>query len=131
MPVVADVLSGQIQAGVPIYIPPVNIRERAGGHQRTARGFLPDIPTARESGIDLVASTWVAVMLARRNAERHRRRLNATVDASSSRRTASQQFAKASIRPLGGAPAPAQSHQSGSRLWAPIIAKENIKLDPD
>ena len=70
--VVADVLSGQIQAGVPLYVPSVNTVNVLAVTSEQRVSFLPNIPTAREAGSELVASTWVG-LLAPRDAGRHRR----------------------------------------------------------
>jgi tripartite-type tricarboxylate transporter receptor subunit TctC len=61
-PVVADVMSGQIQAGVPIYIPAAKNVSLLAVTSDQRVPFLPDVPTARESGVDLVTSTWIAIM---------------------------------------------------------------------
>jgi len=61
-PVIVDVLSGAIQAGVPIYIPPARNVTMLAVTSAQRISFLPDIPTARESGLDLIASTWIAIL---------------------------------------------------------------------
>ena len=45
---------------------------------------------------------------------------------------ARQLFANAGIRPLGGTPEHlAEVIKKDSAMWAPIVAKENIKIDPN
>ena len=131
-PVVTDVLSGQIQAGVPIYIPPVKSVTALAVTSERRIGFLPDIPTARESGIDLIASTWVAVMGPAGVPKDVVVRLNTAIDQFLKSEDGTQQFARGGIRPIGGAPDRlVEAIAQDRRIWAPIIARENIKLDPD
>jgi tripartite-type tricarboxylate transporter receptor subunit TctC len=132
VPVVMDVLSGQIQAGVPIYIPPVeNVTILAvTSDQRIS--FLPDIPTARESGTDLIASTWVALMGPAGLPQDIVLKLNTAINQFLASPEGIEQFAQAGIRPLGGTPEHlAQVIKQDRATWAPVIAKENIRLDPN
>ena len=57
-----DVLSGHIQAGVPIYSPQAKEVTMLAVTSNERIPFLPDVPTARESGVDLIASTWIAIL---------------------------------------------------------------------
>ena len=60
-PAITDVVSGQIAAAFPIYLP---IAEQASVLAVTSEermSLLPHVPTARESGVDVVATTWVAM----------------------------------------------------------------------
>lgn len=62
-PLVNDVLANQIDSGFPVYVPQVSQLKSLGvtGERRLAA--LPDVPTMREMGLDVVATTW-NVMLA-------------------------------------------------------------------
>ena len=72
-PAITDILSGHIMAGVPAYIPVVETVTRLAVTSEERVGFLPDVPTARESGIDVVASTWGALVGPQRHAGRRGR----------------------------------------------------------
>jgi tripartite-type tricarboxylate transporter receptor subunit TctC len=131
-PVIMDVLSGQIQAGVPVYIPAVSSVTVLAVTSEQRIGFLPDIPTARESGTDLIASTWVAIMGPAGLPKGIVAKLNTAIDQFLASEEGIQQFAKAGIRPFGGTPdRVAEVIKHDRQTWAPIIAKENIKLDPN
>jgi tripartite-type tricarboxylate transporter receptor subunit TctC len=130
--VVADVLSGQIQAGVPIYVPSVNTVNALAVTSEQRVSFLPNIPTAREAGSELVASTWVGLLAPAGTPENIIARINTTVDEFIRSREGIDTFAKANIRTLGGNAAHfAQTIRQDRALWAPVIAKENIQLEPN
>jgi tripartite-type tricarboxylate transporter receptor subunit TctC len=131
-PVITDVLSGHIQAGVPVYLPAVRSVTVLAVTSEQRIDFLPDIPTARESGTDLIASTWIAIMAPAGLPKGIVAKLNATIDHFLKSEEGQRQFANAGIRPLGGAPERlADVIEHDRQTWAPIIAKENIKLDPN
>jgi tripartite-type tricarboxylate transporter receptor subunit TctC len=131
-PVIMDVLSGHIQAGVPVYIPAVSSVTVLAVTSEQRIGFLPDIPTARESGTDLIASTWIAIMGPAGLPKDIVAKLNMAIDQFLNSEDGIQQFARAGIRPFGGPPdRVVQVIRRDRQTWAPIIARENIKLDPD
>jgi tripartite-type tricarboxylate transporter receptor subunit TctC len=128
--VVTDVLSGQIQAGVPTFIPAVQSVAALAvtGDQRLE--FQPDIPTARESGFDVVAITWIAILAPAGLPDKIRDQLNAVINDYLKSDEGRQTFAKMNVRAIGGTPEQlAQSIKKDRERWAPIIAKENIQLD--
>jgi tripartite-type tricarboxylate transporter receptor subunit TctC len=128
--VVADVLGGQIQAGVPLYVPSVNTVNVLAVTSERRVSFLPNIPTAREAGSELVASTWVGLLAPHGTPDDIVAKINSTVDEYIRSREGIETFAKANIRPLGGSAAHfAQTIRQDRALWAPVIAKENIQLE--
>jgi tripartite-type tricarboxylate transporter receptor subunit TctC len=131
-PVVMDVLSGQIHAGTPAYNSSAKNATVLALTSDKRVSFLPEVPTAREAGVDLVASTWQALMGPAGLPPEIVAKLNTAINAFLSSAEGMQQFATAGIRPLGGtAEHLAETIKSDRALWAPIIAKENIKLNPD
>ena len=131
-PVVLDVISGQIQAGVPIYIPPARNATILAVTSDRRIPFLPNIPTARESGVDLTASTWIAFMAPAGLSKDIVAKLNAAINEYLESPQGIEQFTKVGIRALGGTPERlAEVIKHDRALWAPVIAKENIKLDPN
>ncbi len=56
-PMLLDVLGGQIQAGVPAYSPAAAGTTILAVASAQRVSFLPDVPTTREGGVDLIAST--------------------------------------------------------------------------
>ncbi len=130
VPVVTDVLSGAIQAGVPIYVPPARNTSMLAVMSEQRVSFLPDVPTAREGGVDLVVSTWTGIMAPAGVPEDIVKKLNAAVNAFLASPEGAKQFTKVGIRVLGGTPQHfAEVIKQDRALWAPVIAKEHIKLD--
>ena len=128
--VVADVLGGQIQAGVPTFIPAVQSVTALAvtGNQRLE--FQPNIPTARESGFDVLAITWIAILAPAGLPDKIRDQLNAAINDYLKSSEGRQTFAKMNVRAIGGTPEQlAQTIKKDRETWAPIIAKENIQLE--
>jgi tripartite-type tricarboxylate transporter receptor subunit TctC len=128
--VVTDVLGGQIQAGVPTFIPAVQSVTALAvtGNQRL--GFQPNIPTIRESGFDVVAITWIAILAPAGLPDKIRDQINAAINDYLKSDEGRQAFAKLNVLTIGGTPEQlAQTIKRDRELWAPIIAKENIQLD--
>lgn len=132
VPVIMDVLSGHIQAGVPIYSPQAKEVSMLAVTSNERIPFLPDVPTARESGVDLIASTWIAILAPAKTPRDIVMKLNTAANEFLATPEARQLFANAGIRPLGGTPEHlAEVIKKDSAMWAPIVAKENIKIDPN
>ena len=128
--VVTDVLAGQIQAGVPTFIPAVQSVTALAVTSDRRLESQPDIPTIRESGFDVVAITWIAILAPAGLPDKIRDQLNAAVNDYLKSSDGRQAFAKLNLRAIGGSPEDlAQAMKRDRALWAPIIAKENIQLD--
>lgn len=130
VPIVTDVMGGQIQAGIHIFIPAVSSVTvlAVTGEQRIP--FLPDIPTARESGVDLTAGTWVAMMAPAGLPRDIVTKLNTAINQFLASPEGVQHLTNAGLRPMGGTPDDLLEviRQDRAR-WAPIIKKENIQVD--
>jgi len=131
VPVVLDVIGGQIQAGVPVYVPPARKATILAVTSDQRISFLPEVPTAREGGVDLIASTWIAIMAPAGTPPAVIDRLNAAINEFISSPDGQRQFTTAGIRPLGGTPGHlADVIKQDRALWAPVIEKEHITLEP-
>lgn len=131
-PVVLDVLGGQIQAGVPIYIPPARNATILAVASAQRVPFLPDVPTAREGGVELIASTWIAILAPAQLPQDIVTKLNTEINRFLASPEGMQQLTNAGIRPLGGtADHLADVIKQDRAIWAPVIAKENIHLEPN
>lgn len=129
-PVVTDVLSGHIDAGFPIYVPLIESVTVLAVTAESRAGFLPQVPTAREAGVDVVASTWTALVGPAGLPRGIVMTLNAAVHDYLASDDTARQFAAFGMRPLGGPPERlAQTVADDKAKWEPIIRLENIKLD--
>jgi len=129
---VTDILGGQIQAGAPAYFPGLqNVTMLAvASAQRVP--FLPNVPTARESGVDLIASTWIAMVAPAKTPQNVVSKLNLAINAYMATREGQQLFEKVGLSPLGGTPDYLAEVIKRDRVtWGLVIEKENIKLDPN
>lgn len=131
MPVITDVIGGQIDAGVPLYQPPAKGATVLAVTSSDRVSFIPDVPTARESGLDLVAGTWLGMMAPKGTPEAVITKLNGAINAFIDSPASGKIYATNGIRPLGGSPqVMADTIRRDRDLWAPVIEKEGIKLDP-
>jgi tripartite-type tricarboxylate transporter receptor subunit TctC len=128
--VITDVLSGQIQAGVPTFIPAVQSVTALAVTGERRLEFQPNVPTIRESGYDVAAITWIALLAPAGLPDKIRDQLNAAINDYLKSEDGRQAFARINVRALGGTPGElAETIKKDRALWAPIIARENIHLD--
>ena len=129
-PAIADVLSGHIAAGVPAYIPIVDTVTRLAVTSEERVSFLPDIPTARESGVDVVASTWSAIVGPKGVPGDIVMKLNAAINDYLASQDGQRQLAVFGMRRLGGSPGRVTEMMAQEKVkWEAVIRSANIKLD--
>jgi tripartite-type tricarboxylate transporter receptor subunit TctC len=130
VPAITDVVSGQIVAAFPIYLPIAENATVLAVTSEQRMSFLPNVPTARESGVDVVASTWVAMMGPAGMPRSIVTKLNAAIDAYLKSPEGSEAFAKMGLRVLGGPPDRlTQTIKDDRTKWQPVIRDANIKPD--
>ena len=120
--IIGDLAGGQIDIGTPAYGPGSEAVKilATGGDERFAA--LPDVPTLKQSGIDLECATWIALYgppsLPRGIVDR----LNAAADVYLRKPETREAFARIGLRPLGGSPERLRDRVAADRaLWAPIV----------
>jgi tripartite-type tricarboxylate transporter receptor subunit TctC len=129
-PLVTDLLGGQIVAGSPAYTPQVQSTTVLAITSEQRVDFLPDVPTAREAGFDIVAGSWMALVGPAGMPRGVVTKLNAAIDDYLKSPEGSRQFAQLGMRVLGGPPERVTQTMQQDRLkWAPVIQAANIKLD--
>jgi tripartite-type tricarboxylate transporter receptor subunit TctC len=130
--VVTDVLSGQIQAGTPTFVPAVQSVTALAVMAEQRMEIQPNIPTARESGFDVVAVSWIGLLAPAGLPDKIRDQLNTAINDYLKSDAGRQAFTKVNVRAIGGTPAQmAETIKKDRALWAPIIARENIQLEPN
>jgi tripartite-type tricarboxylate transporter receptor subunit TctC len=130
-PLIQDLLGQQIQAGFPIYVPAVASVTALAVTSEHRASFLPNVPTARESGIDLVATTWIAVMAPKGTPKTIVMKLNAAINAYIKSSDGGARIATIGHQPLGGPPERlAQTMAADKAKWGAVVAAEKISLDP-
>ncbi len=129
-PLVTDLLGGQIVSGSPAYTPMVESATVLAVTSEQRAGFLPNVPTAREVGFDVIAGSWIAIAGPAGMPRDIVLKLNAAIDEYLKSEEGTRQFAQLGMRVLGGPPERVTQAVREDRLrWEPIIRAANIKLD--
>ena len=129
-PAITDILSGHIMAGVPAYIPVVETVTRLAVTSEERVGFLPDVPTARESGIDVVASTWGALVGPKGMPAGVVGKLNAAVNDFLASDEGKRQLVLFGMSGLGGPPAHVTELMAREKTkWGAVIREAKVKVD--
>jgi tripartite-type tricarboxylate transporter receptor subunit TctC len=129
-PAITDVLGGQITAAFPAYVPPVATVTQLAVTSPERVGFLPEVPTARESGVDVVATTWGAMVGPARMPRAIVAKLNAALNEFLRSEEGARQLNIFGMTALGGPPERVTEIIARDKAkWGPIIREANIKLD--
>jgi tripartite-type tricarboxylate transporter receptor subunit TctC len=129
-PAITDVLGGQITAAFPAYVPAVASVTQLAVTSAERVGFLSEVPTARESGVDVVATTWGALVGPARMPRAIVLKLNAALNEFLKSEEGGRQLSIFGMTALGGPPERlAEVMARDKAKWEPIIRAANIKID--
>ena len=129
-PMLTDLLGGQIDIGFPAFGPGSQSVKILAVTTAERVDFLPGIPTMKESGFDLVGSTWNAIYAPANVPREIVGKLNAAIDAHLRKPETRQQLMKIGMRALGGTPEQLrESMAQDNARWSKIIV--DLKLDAD
>ncbi len=129
-PMMIDVLGGAIDAGFPAYNPATKEATilAVTGDRRVE--FLPDVPTMRESGFDLVGGTWEALFAPANLPPEIAAKLHDAIDAFQRKPETRQRFNATGFQLSGGPSARLVEQIKQDRAkWAKII--QDAKIGPD
>ena len=128
-PVVTAVLGGEIDVGLPGYIPQVASTRVIAVTSPQRVDFLPDVPTIRESGLDLASGAFTALQAPAGVPAEIVARLNRAIDDFLKTDEAKKQLTTAGATVLGGPPERLTERINHEKaLWGPIIKSANIRL---
>jgi tripartite-type tricarboxylate transporter receptor subunit TctC len=129
-PLVTAVLGGEIDAGLPAYIPQVHAAKILAVTSEERVDFLPGVPTVRESGVANVASgTFTALAAPAGVPPEIVAKMNRILDAYLKTEAAKKQFALIGAKTLGGPPERLTERMNREKvLWAPLVKSADIKL---
>ena len=128
-PIVTAVLGGEIDSGLPAYIPQVQSTKVIAVTSEQRVDFLPDVPTARESGIDIATGTFTALAAPAGTPHEIVTRINRILEEFLKTDAAKKQLALLGAKTLGGAPERLTERMNREKaLWGPIVQRANIKL---
>jgi tripartite-type tricarboxylate transporter receptor subunit TctC len=129
-PMMIDVLGGQIDAGFPAYNPATKAATVLAVTSAERVDFLPDVPTMKESGLDLVGGTWEAVFAPAHLPPEIVAKLNTTIDAFLRKPETKHRFGETGFEVSGGPPARLRERIMQDRAkWSKIIESANIGAD--
>jgi len=126
--IIADLRGGQVEIGTPAYGPGSDAVKVLAVTGEERLPSLPDVPTLKESGLDVECATWIAIYGPPGLPAAIVGKLNAAMDAYLRKADTREQFGKLGLRPLGGPPERLRNRVIADRkIWAPIIG--GMKFD--
>lgn len=129
-PMLTDLIGGQITAGFPAYNPATKSASILAVTTDERVEFLPDVPTMKESGFDVVGATWFAIFAPARTPPEIVAKLNGAINEFLKKPETRARFNDAGFRVFGGPAARVTQKVSQDRdKWAPIIARLNLTPD--
>ncbi|MBI2713181.1 MAG: tripartite tricarboxylate transporter substrate binding protein [Rhizobiales bacterium] len=122
-PIVADLLGGQIDTGIPAYGPGWDAVKMLAVGSEERMDFLPNVPTFKESGYNIVCSTWIAIYAPAGVPRPIVLKLNAAMDAFLRDPETRAKFSKMGLNTLGGSPERLRDRVIADRAaWSPILS---------
>jgi tripartite-type tricarboxylate transporter receptor subunit TctC len=133
-PIINDLLGGHLPFGI-VTVADAIALHRAGGIKilavsNAARSpFLPDVPTLKESGIDLVADAWYGMWLPVSSSQDFSRQLSAAVVAALAMTEVREKLSAIGLIPVGTTPEGlTQELAANTAFWQPIVKATGYKI---
>lgn len=125
-PMMIDVLGGQIETAFPGYSPATRSGKILAVTSAERVEFLPDVPTMRESGFDVVGTLWFAIFGPAHMPPEAVAKLNRAIDTFLHKPETRSRLSEAGFRVLGGPPALLSQRVAEDRAtWSQIIERLN------
>jgi tripartite-type tricarboxylate transporter receptor subunit TctC len=133
-PVINDLVGGHLPFGIVTMTDAIPLH-RTGGVKilavaSAARSpFLPDVPTLKESGIDLVADAWYGMWLPAGSSREFATRLSAAVVASLAKPEVREKLLAIGLIPVGTTPEGlTEELTANTAFWQPIVRATGYKI---
>ena len=133
-PIINDLIGGHLPFGI-VTIADAIPQHRAGGVNILAVSsaerspFLPDVPTLKESGIDLVADGWYGMWLPAGSSPGFANQLSAAVAGSLAKPEVREKLSAIGLIPVGTTPEGlTQELAADIALWQPIVKATGYKI---
>ena len=126
-PIITDLMGGQVDIGTPAYGPGAGAVKilAVTGDERLAS--LPEVPTLKESGVDVVCATWIAIYGPAGVPRPIVDKLNTAIDGYLRKPETQAAFGKIGMRLIGGPPERLRERVIADRAeWSKIIAGLNL-----
>jgi len=133
-PIINDLIGGHLPFGI-VTIADAIPQHRGGGVKilavsSAARSpFLPEVPTLKENGIDLVADGWYGMWLPAGSSQEFARKLSAAVTTSLAKPEVREKVLAIGLIPVGTNPdGLTQELAANTALWQPIVKATGYKI---
>jgi tripartite-type tricarboxylate transporter receptor subunit TctC len=129
-PLVADLLGGHIDAGLPSYFPLVSSLHMLNVAAVARVPYLANVPTFREAGLDVVAATWNGIMGPAGMPSDIVMKINRAMNDALKAGPVRKEFSDLGAQALGGSPQDFNERMKREKaLWSPIISANRISLN--
>jgi tripartite-type tricarboxylate transporter receptor subunit TctC len=133
-PIINDLVGGHLPFGITTIADAIP-QHRAGGVKILAVSsaerspFLPDVPTLKESGIDLVADAWYGMWLPAGSPQDFAGKLSAAVTAALAKPEAREKLLTIGLIPVGSTPdGLIQELAANTAFWQPIVKATGYRI---
>ena len=133
-PIITDLIGGHLPFGI-VTIADAIPQQRSGGVKILAVSsaerspFLPDVPTLKESGVDLVADGWYGMWLPAGSSQDFAHQLSAAVVASLAKPKVREKLSAIGLIPVGTTPEGlTQELAADISRWQPIVKATGYKI---
>jgi tripartite-type tricarboxylate transporter receptor subunit TctC len=133
-PIINDLVGGHLPFGITTVADAI-AQHRAGSLRILAVSgaarspFLPDVPTLKENGIDLVADGWYGMWLPAGSSSGFAKQLSEAVAAALAKAEAKEKFLSIGLTPVGTTPEGlTQELAANTAFWQPIVKATGYKI---
>jgi tripartite-type tricarboxylate transporter receptor subunit TctC len=133
-PIINDLIGGHLPFGITTIADAIP-QHRAGGVKILAVSsaerspFLPEVPTLKENGIELVADAWYGMWLPAGSSPEFANQLSAAVTAALARPEAREKLLAIGLIPVGSTPEElTQELAANTAFWQPIVKATGYKI---
>jgi tripartite-type tricarboxylate transporter receptor subunit TctC len=123
-PIVQDLLVGQIELGTPAFGPSTMAAKVLAIAADQRLDVAPDVPTLKESGVDITCATWNAIFAPRGTPKPIIAKLNAAIAAYLKKPETRKAFNDIGLTPWGGSPERVTQQMADDRkIWGDIVRR--------
>src|SRR6478752_5608582 len=133
-PIITDLIGGHLPFGITTLADAIP-QHRGGGVRILAVSsaerspFLPEVPTLKENGIELVADAWYGRWLPAGSSQQFARQLNAAVITALAKPEAREKLLAIGLIPVGSTPEGlTQELAANTAFWQPIVKATGYKI---
>ena len=133
-PIITDLIGGHVPFAVTTLSDTIT-QHRAGGIRivavsgPTRSPFLPDVPTLKESGVDIVADGWYGMWLPAGSSPEFAKKLSAAVAEMLAKPDVKEKLKAVTLIPVGSTPEDlTKALAADTAFWQPIVKATGYKI---